>query len=295
MNSYVFPALPKSGLGNLLWIWAKSLCWAHERGLPLLAPRWHYVEWRRYIKGIPDKRSYRGFFSSSGYICGFEKYLILATHKHVTPDQFANVRSSCVIVFNTMGAFTPLIGRHKFVAQKFYEMVNEPHLPDMSDVPSRFIGLHVRCGDFQPYNPEALAVGKSNIRQPLEWYRDCLREGRRRIGVDLPAVVFSDGNARDLSLLLNEPGVQLSPCSSPLADLILMARSSLLIGSRSSFSLWASYIGQMPVVYFRGARPWHEAVVSSPEEHPLEVEWMPGDDLPDNLMERALRQQSRSR
>ena len=37
-----------------------------------------------------------------------------------------------------------------------------------------------------------------------------------------------------------------------MADLLALSRSELLIASGSTFSMWASYLGRMPVIWYPG-------------------------------------------
>jgi hypothetical protein len=105
---------------------------------------------------------------------------------------------------------------------------------DFADIP---VGIHVRLGDFS-----------GNMLHPVSWYVDALRAVRRRDG-RRRVFVFSDGSEAQLAALLAEPEVELVRGTNAIVDLLLLARSQLLIGSGSStFSSWAAFLGQMPVV-----------------------------------------------
>lgn len=283
MGDYVYPRLGRSGLGNLLWTWAKSYVWAAEHDAEILAPQWGYVDWRRCLHRDPDQRRYHSFFTNQGYIQGIRRTHLLLTLPKVDPEQYASCHKSCVVVFGGLGTFTPLIGKHTLVANEFLRIINPVNFPAGRAYPEKYLALHVRLGDFKTANPEKLRQGSTNMRQPLEWYLYALRECRKCIGYEIPTVVFSDGSAEELDQLLNESNVQMSGGQSAMADLIALSRSAILIGSRSSFSLWAAYIGQMPVIYYKGARPWHEPTVHPDENEPWEIEWMPGDNFSESF------------
>ena len=64
---------------------------------------------------------------------------------------------------------------------------------------------------------------------------------------------------------------------SGLGDMLGLSRSNLLIASGSTFSMWGSYLGQVPTIWHPGKRLQHVLL-----EHPeREIEWASGDPLPD--------------
>jgi len=284
----VYPKMHKSGLGNLLWMWAKAYCWARDHDLPLLTPNWVQWDWKRYIQFNPDKRNYLGYFNNDGYIGGWRRSHMLASYRRIRPEQYEPGLSRRLVVFDSMGDFTPLIGRHKMIQEAFCSIVRPAHLPDPKDYPDRYIALHVRMGDFSPVDVSEIQHGKTNMRLPLEWYRDALRACRNMLGQDIPAVIFSDGTPGELELLLKEKNIQLANGSSAMSDLIALSRACLLVASRSSFSLWAAYIGQMPVIYHKGARPWFEPVVHPEDSIAWEIEWNSCDDIPSSFFEHTV-------
>lgn len=283
---YVYPKLSKSGLGNLLWMWAKAVCWASDHQVPVLKPRWVYWSWGRFLRKDSDKRRYCGFFLSDGSIGGWARLWRLMTYRRVLPNEYRDGMRRCLVTFSELGDFTPLIGRHEQVRDAFYRIVLPSHLPSEEVFPDRYIALHVRMGDFSPYVATALESGETNMRIPVEWYREALQSCRKQIGSDIPAVVFSDGTDGDLAMLLDEPNISRSQGHSALEDLVALSRADLLIASRSSFSLWAAYVGQMPVIYYRGCRPWHEPVVHPTEGGGWECEWKVGEAFPKSFAER---------
>jgi hypothetical protein len=115
------------------------------------------------------------------------------------------------------------------------------------------IALHLRHGDFAiPSCPEDL-VTKGGIRTPISWFIRSLKLIRDAIGFPAEAVIFSDGTDRDLAELLDCDNVRLVRTGSAISDLLALGRAKVLIGSGgSSFSAWASYLGQMPTITHPG-------------------------------------------
>jgi hypothetical protein len=77
---------------------------------------------------------------------------------------------------------------------------------------------------------------------------------RDQVGGNVPALVVSDSHARELHALLGEPEVTLARTGAPLADLLILARGRVLLGSGSSFSAWGAFLGGMPTV----TQPGHD-------------------------------------
>ena len=98
-----------------------------------------------------------------------------------------------------------------------------------------------------------------------------------RAGRDVPAQVFSDGSDEELAGLLALPAVRRMDYGSGLGDMLGLSRSRLLIASGSTFSMWGSYLGQVPAIWHPRKLLQHVLI-----EHPeREIEWAPGGPLPD--------------
>jgi hypothetical protein len=122
------------------------------------------------------------------------------------------------------------------------------------DAPSEVpIGIHVRRSDFHQATDPKDFIMRGAIRTPLSWFVDSLRLVRKALGNRAQAYVMTDGRPNELRQLLDEPDVAIVRPSSPLSDMLLLARSQVLIGSGgSSFSAWASFLGEMPTVSHPG-------------------------------------------
>jgi hypothetical protein len=68
-----------------------------------------------------------------------------------------------------------------------------------------------------------------------------------------PVVVCSDGTDDELQPLLALPGVVRSRSANALDDLRVLSRASLIVGSRSTFSAWGAFLGDVPLYVARGA------------------------------------------
>jgi hypothetical protein len=72
----------------------------------------------------------------------------------------------------------------------------------------------------------------------------------------MPAFVVSDGRDEELADLLGEPHVRRAGIGSAIGDILLLSRARVIIGSGgSSFSAWASFLGERPIVTIPGQSP----------------------------------------
>jgi len=72
------------------------------------------------------------------------------------------------------------------------------------------------------------------------------------LGHDYPVIIWSDDGGDRLTVLTDLNNTRREFLGSSVADLIGMSSASVLIASGSSFSMWASYLGRMPVIWYPG-------------------------------------------
>jgi hypothetical protein len=149
--------------------------------------------------------------------------------------------------------FQRLAGREGFLYQQLHD-ITLPAWRRLAEQPLPGpIGIHIRRGDFAtPRSPEELHT-KGAVRTPLSWFRETLAAIRRAVGYRVGAYVVSDGSAKELAELLQLENVALVRTGSAIGDLLVLTRAKVLLGlGGSSFSAWASFMGQMPTVTVPG-------------------------------------------
>src|SRR6185437_15923225 len=82
------------------------------------------------------------------------------------------------------------------------------------------------------------------------WYQRVM-ERVRETDPSLPIQIFSDGREHELDDLLAISGVTLRREPSDVGDLLALAQARLLIGSNSTFSRWAAFLGNMPSIWLK--------------------------------------------
>jgi hypothetical protein len=264
-KSVVVARLPHAGLGNMLLVWARAVLFAELNSLPMLAPNWRTFHIGPWLRGERVKRYYGSFFSDRNYQSRLEyrfQNFLLPTKVHHNPAIVElNLNSSefespgrQVFSFDKIphwnDYFQDLKNYQPIIKQKLYTDIHSDLLQSILTLPSPQIGVHIRRGDYeQPQADYDFAV-RRNVSTPLEWYINVINSIRETLGADIPVTVFSDGYPEELAEITALPNVYISPETSALSDLITMSRSKILIGSaHSSFSAWASYLGQCPTLW----------------------------------------------
>jgi hypothetical protein len=67
---------------------------------------------------------------------------------------------------------------------------------------------------------------------------------------DRPIYIFSDGKEKELQPLL-ALGAKLYRSGSDITDLLAMSAASILVGSNSTYSRWAVFLGNMPSIWVK--------------------------------------------
>lgn len=256
---YANPVVGRTGLGNMLFPWARAEVFCKTRGALMLAPQWVNVcrvgPWLRRER---DKRYYLSNFSNRGFIQGLRRFYVLHTAGHVG-EADCYERPGCggegvrrVVDFKGMdGFFSPFLRDQAYVKERLYAIA-APAIVRQAEQFSAdpFIGVHIRRGDF---HRGGLAVEDAWYLMAIERAVKSVEAARK----PLPIRVFSDAAPETLQFLTDSfPAVTFMPKAPALLDLLLLSRSQALVGtSRSTFSMWAVFLGQMPSIWHTRERP----------------------------------------
>lgn len=248
------------GLGNLLFPWARSVAFANRHGLKRINSTWRTVKLGPILRGEFDKRLYNDLFDEKE-IDGLKKFLLLQFAKHVQEkdaQKRLEAKNSAirpqVIVFKGMdGLFKPILNDYEVVKDELLKMVSEHHKIASEKFDPKGISVHIRMGDFStPHDEKTLREGHWNYRLPIKWYVNVIENIRKSVGENIPVHVFSDGKDEELEEILALKNIERVFFGSAIGDLLALSRSKMLIASASTFSMWASYLGRMPVVWYPG-------------------------------------------
>ncbi|SFF94671.1 hypothetical protein SAMN05518801_10460 [Novosphingobium sp. CF614] len=246
-----------AGIGNCLITYCHAMMLARRIGARLIEPAWPSLKLGPLLRGEHSKRFYLGLFRAApSDVSGPRKGLALASGlggswRDIAVPGPATARSNgrLTVVSCRKHIFEPLFPAREDMRRRLLEIA-KPRLPLQRGWGNGdYIAVHVRLGDFAQADPEDPRHGNvNNLRIPLAWYEGVLRR-LRAIFPGLPVHVFSDGAARELSPLLAIDGVRMRREGDDLSDLAALAGARLLVGSQSTFSRWAAFLGDMPSIW----------------------------------------------
>jgi hypothetical protein len=263
----VYPQLPKAGLGNMLLIWARAILFAQINSFPLIAPAWGKFVIGSYLRGERDKRYYGNLFSDKDYVSKFSYFLVSLKKKHlyynpiISKIELSNLEPEEVdchlFIFNQLphwsDFFVDLKENQPIIKDKLFASIRPSVLEAISHRPTPQIGIHIRMGDFRKLKPDDDFTKLGGVRTPFSWFIRVIDSIRRIASYDVPVTIFSDGHDHELIELLKLAQVSRASSASALSDMLTLSKSQLLItSSGSTFSYWASYLGQCPTI-------WHPA------------------------------------
>jgi hypothetical protein len=275
---YGYPVLPKAGLGNMLIPWADCFIWCKDMGIEQVAPFWHKIRIGPYIRREKDKRQYQRLFIDTNVTQGIKRLFLLLISEKISAEEYRLSNSyktsfpTTLVCFSEMNQFNRLIGRNKEVSNELYRITRPEYWP--VGLPQSYIGVHIRMGDF----PIKSEIEKQHyFRIPLQWYLGVISELRNALGADFPIVIFSDGTDKEIKDVLELDNVIRSPFSESISDLLAIAKSTVIVTSRSSYSLFGAYLGQVPSIWYKGKNEiYNHSYMPAEHNASLEIEWMPG-------------------
>lgn len=249
------------GLGNLLFPWARSIVATRKYGLIPIWPTWPQIKIGPLLRQERDKRTYRNLFTPAGdYISGIKKVFLLVTCPHISEEILQNDRtklsdSQIVIFAEDKNYFQDILKDHALVRKELLRIVRKNHKGGLAQDWRNSISVHVRFADFAVLPNQDLSCiksGKFNYRIPISWYVSVVKALHHKLSGHRKVYVFSDGSDDELSELLALPDCVRCGFTSSIGDMIGLSRASILVASGSTFSMWASYLGRMPVVWHPG-------------------------------------------
>lgn len=234
-----------SGLGNLLFVYAYAI--KKQKSIPgsiLIEPTWNCIKPKWTIKGDFS----RNYISIVNYDKWFQNTAmkIMLHFRLISKDRFE-------IVHGMQDRFDGLKCFNDELKSILLAKLSTKQREIYQKFSSKFIGIHIRTGDFQANHKDVnKPIKKSNEQIPLAWFEKCIQ----CLGSDNQIIIFTDAkkNSNVMSLSRYSNVQFFSATKNPLTTILVMSRSSIFIGSNSSFSGWASYLGQMPVWYFPGTK-----------------------------------------
>jgi len=220
----------------------------------MLRPTWAQLKIGPMLRGESDLRHYWDLFQPQpDEVASIKRLVVKLTARWEHEDgnglEFGGSNKGRPVVKVFTGErdrFRELNGWHEFLNAELLAITRPKWRDTVEQIKHVPIGMHVRMGDFvapdsDPDNPHQ--------RVAHSWYLESLRAIREAAGYPVPAIMVSDGREDELQDLLAEENVALVRTGSAISDLLVLAKSKVLVASAgSSFSAWAAFLGQMPCI-----------------------------------------------
>lgn len=146
-------------------------------------------------------------------------------------------------------SFSTTIKYRSYYQKIFYSALNYTSLADKylkkNSLCEVLIGVHIRRGDYKEFTSGIYYYDNSTYIDKIRQLIECLGTENCKI------LVFSDDRSLNINMF-NECFKNLIISEeSEIADHYLMSKCDYIIGPPSTFSLWASYIGEKPIYHIR--------------------------------------------
>lgn len=258
-NLITHAKLLKAGLGNNLFVWAKSAIFSHINELPLYISPWTRINWGAMLRRENKYRFYYGYFNKPSlqdtlslkikYLM-YDKKVLQDHQEKIDTNQFSK---DTILIFNEMTHWSDHFGgirEHRdFIIQAFENMLSDAIKNRIAEREKPFIGVHIRMGDFAKYNPAVPFASVGGVRTPLDYFKDLIFQIRDFYQKDVPVTIFSDGSPEELDELLQLPNVKLSVGEPDVVDMMLLSKSKIIIAAAgSTFSAWAGFFANTPMI-----------------------------------------------
>lgn len=255
-----FMRVAGEGLGNCFYTYFHAVTLAQKYGANVVAPPWFSLKIGPLLRGERSKRFYwRMFRPCAGEIHGMRKLVtLLRSYRRRVVLKVGDSTQTVVVpgalnfVVSKDFTFRGLHPHRALIRERLLGTVKDPVPANHRWGAGDYIAIHIRLGDFSVVTDQALINSTNpnpNLRIPMTWYANVMRVLRKR-HVGKPIYIFSDGEDEALAPLLRQ-GVQLYRSGSDITDLLAMAGACILVGSNSTYSRWAAFLGNMPSVWLK--------------------------------------------
>jgi hypothetical protein len=246
------------GLGNCFFTYFHAVNLAEKYGATIVAPPWFSLKLGPLLRGESSRRLYfRMFRPFSGEIHGVRKLItLLGSYRQRAVLKVGEAREPVVVrgalnwVVSSKFTFSGLHARREAIRMRILGTINHPVPSNHRWGDGGYIAVHIRLGDFAEASGQVLVNGsKPNLRIPLTWYLNVICALRKQHPL-MPVYLFSEGEATALRPLI-EQGARLFRTGSDMTDLLTMSGASFLVGSNSTYSRWAAFLGDMPSIWLQ--------------------------------------------
>lgn len=257
-KQYVLAELPRAGLGNRLLVWARARAFADKYDLPLVVRGWDKFSIGPWLRREKVKRVYFGYFKNTNDHFGYRlREKLLPRHLVLNEPSFdiekKDLDQCRLIRFNEIphwsDFFEHIREARSLIRQELMAMLSPHIISKLALLKSPSIGIHIRMGDFRELKAGEDFNKVGAVRTPESYFIETINLIRQINGAALPVTIVTDGYRQELQGLLSLPNVDVLEGNPDVVDMLVLSKSKIIITSASStFSYWAGFLSDVPVI-----------------------------------------------
>lgn len=257
-KQYVLAELPRAGLGNRLLVWARARVFADKYNLPLVVRGWDKFSIGPWLRREKVKRIYFGYFKNTNDHIGYRlREKLIPEHLILNEPSFdiekADLDQYRIIRFNEIphwsDFFEHIREARTLVRTELMAMLSPHIVSKLAQIKPPAIGIHIRMGDFRELKAGEDFNKVGAVRTPESYFTETINLIRQINGAALPVTIVTDGYRRELQGLLSLPNVEILEDNPDVVDMLVLSKSKVIITSASStFSYWAGFLSDAPVI-----------------------------------------------
>ena len=271
MKSKVFVKFPRTGLGNMMLIWARGIVLSKTYNIPLVCSLWYGLRLGPILRNEPKKRFYWGYFKETPILTllqtNFNSWFAKKEY-NIQPDKTISPnRKVGYYIYNRViiesDLFAMIRNHQPLIKSELNSLLSPGMKHELKKFNKPVISVHIRRGDFN-FGPSIT---------PIDYFIKAVKLIRENVGELWPVTIFTDARKNEIEEILNLPEVYLAEEKADILDIILMSQSKVIVLSKSStFSYWAAFLSDAIVV--RSSTDWQNRIRTPNEnENYIEVEW----------------------
>lgn len=244
----VYVKFPKTGLGNMMLVWARAIVFARINGLEIITSSWWGFRWGTFFRGERKKRLYKNYFKETSLVKRNLYWWKLFFTEVVKNPEILEIspkekKSNKIFLFQHAtrenDLFKFLRDHQVLIKEELFKLLDDKKKEELSKYEIPVISVHVRRGDFK--------IG--NQATSNSYFIDIITLIRKQTGNRIPITIFTDGTKDEMKELLTLPEVKIAEDKADILDILVMSKSKILILSQSStFSYWAAFLSDALVI-----------------------------------------------
>lgn len=271
MKSKVYVQFPRTGLGNMMLIWARGVVLSKAYNIPLVCSLWYGLRFGPIVRNEPKKRFYWGYFKETPILAIIKTTLNSWFVKKEYNFQNYNInppdKKIGLYIYNKVVIDYDLFGLIRHHQPLIKSELDQLLLPEMKEALTKYnkpvISVHIRRGDFK----------NSAAFTPITYFIKAIQCIRENVGEVWPVTVFTDARMNEIEEIFTQPQVYMAEDKADILDILLMSQSKVMVLSKSStFSYWAAFLSDAIVI--RSSTDWQNKIrEANDNESYVEVEW----------------------